>query len=192
MKPNLCMSLLQWKKNTCPPVSLNNVDVSQADSAKYLGLHLDRRLTWKKHLTTKRKQLQIKFFKVYWLVGKNSKLSLNNKILIYKTIFKPVWTYGIQLWVTACKSSINIIQRFQSKALRIITGAPWYVTKDSLHNDLNLRTVKEEITKFSEKYLTKLDHHLNHLAVNLLDNSSEIRRLKRHTPLDLPHWFSDN
>jgi hypothetical protein len=26
----------------------------------------------------------------------NSKLSLENKILLYKTIIKPTWTYGVE------------------------------------------------------------------------------------------------
>jgi hypothetical protein len=29
-----------------------------------------------------------------------SKLSTSSKLLIYKTILKPIWTYGIQLWGT--------------------------------------------------------------------------------------------
>jgi hypothetical protein len=33
-----------------------------------------------------------------WLMDKNSQLSLENKITIYKAIIKPVLTYGIDLW----------------------------------------------------------------------------------------------
>jgi len=43
---------------------------------------------------------------VHW---KKLPLSLENKILIYKTILKPVWTYGIELWGCANKSNIAII-----------------------------------------------------------------------------------
>jgi hypothetical protein len=52
-----------------------------------------------------------------FLLGRKSKLSTSNKILIYKTKFKPIWTYGIQLWGTASTSNIEILERFQSKAL---------------------------------------------------------------------------
>jgi hypothetical protein len=31
---------------------------------------------------------------------------------IYKTILKPIWTYGIQLWGTASISNIDILVRF--------------------------------------------------------------------------------
>jgi hypothetical protein len=45
----------------------------------------------------------------------------------HKTILKPIWTYGIQLWGTASTSNIEILERFQSKALSMIGDAPWYV-----------------------------------------------------------------
>ncbi|GBP96221.1 Probable RNA-directed DNA polymerase from transposon X-element [Eumeta japonica] len=40
------------RRKTCPPVKLCNVEIPQADD-KYLGMHLDRRLTWRKHIWTK-------------------------------------------------------------------------------------------------------------------------------------------
>jgi hypothetical protein len=36
-----------------------------------------------------------------------------------QTILKPIWTYGIQLWGTASTSIIEILERFQSKALHL-------------------------------------------------------------------------
>jgi hypothetical protein len=52
---------------------------------------------------------------------------MSNKLLLYKVILKPIWTYGIQLWGSASISNIEILERFQSKALRMIADAPWYV-----------------------------------------------------------------
>ena len=42
----------------------------------------------------------------------------------------PVWTYGIQLWGSASKSTIQTIQKFQNKALSIIMDVPWYLQRD--------------------------------------------------------------
>jgi hypothetical protein len=36
-------------------MQMGNVDLPQKDEVKYLGMHLDRRLTWAKHIKTKRK-----------------------------------------------------------------------------------------------------------------------------------------
>jgi hypothetical protein len=90
---------------------------SSTEEVKYLGMHLDRRLTWKKHLFMKRKQLGIKLRSLYWMIGRNSKLSLNNKLLLYIAILTPVWTYGIQLWGSAANSNLEILERFPSKVL---------------------------------------------------------------------------
>jgi hypothetical protein len=89
---------------------------------------------------------------MYWLLGRKSKLSTNNKLLVYKPILNPIWTYGIQLWGTTSNSNIEIVERFQSKVLRLIVDAPWFVSNSVIPNDLQIPTVKEEICRFSSYY----------------------------------------
>jgi hypothetical protein len=144
--------------------------------------------TWHKHIFVKRKQLGITLTKIYWLLGRKSKLSTNNKLLIYKTILKPIWTHGIQLWGTASTSNIQIIERFQSKALRMIVDAPWYVPNTVIRRDLQTPTVKEEIRRYSSQYSARLSAHPNDLIVNLME-LPDYRRLRRHLPNDLPTRF---
>jgi hypothetical protein len=164
------------------------VQLPQSEDVKYLGLHLDRRLTWNKHIFTKRKQLGLTLTKMHWLLGRQSKLSTTNKLLLYKTILKPIWTYGIQLWGTACTSNIDILERFQSKALRMIVDAPWYVPNTLIHRDLHISSVKEEISRYSFQYGARLRPHPNLLVANLL-GLPDNRRLRRHLPNDLPFRF---
>jgi hypothetical protein len=128
---------------------MKNMHLPCVDHVKYLGPHLDRKLTWHHHIFTKRKQLGLTLTKMYWLLGRRSQLSLRNKLLLYKTILKPIWTYGIQLWGTASTSNIEILERFQSKALRKIVDAPWYVPNTLIRRDLQLTSVKEEIRRYS-------------------------------------------
>lgn len=172
------------RRETCPPVKINNCQLPQAADAKYL--HLDRRLTWQKHIFTKRKQLGLKLSQMYWIIGRKSKLSLDNKILLYKTILKPIWTYGIQLWGTASNSNIAILQRFQNKILRVIVDAPYYVSNVVIQRDIPVRSIKEVIHQFCVKYSERVLVHPNVLAnkLNAHDNS-QVRRLKRFQPSDL-------
>ena len=58
----------------------------QTDTVKYLGLHFDKRLTWREHVTKTRKHLDLKTRELIWLIGKHSPLSLTNKLLIYKRV----------------------------------------------------------------------------------------------------------
>jgi hypothetical protein len=156
-----------------------------------LDLHLDRRLTWNKHIFTKRKHLATILTKLFWLLGRKSKLDLNNKLLIYKVAIKPIWTYGIQLWGTTSTSNIKIMERFQSKALRLITNAPWYVPNAVIRNDLQIPTIKEEITRPSSKYSAGLNTHPTHLVAQL-SNPLAFRRLRKLLPSDLPYRFTQN
>jgi exonuclease III len=192
IKPNEAKSVhvtFTTRKNTCPPVYLYNHHLPQAEDAKYLGMHFDRRLTWRKHVFTKRKQLGLKLTTLNWLLGRNSKLSLDNKLLVYKTILKPIWTYGIQLWGTCSQSNIEILERYQSKVLRMITNAPWYVPNDVIRNDLGMTTIKEEIKQLSFKYSNRLNKHPNALARDLMSQPIRNRRLKRFAPNDLLDRF---
>ena len=123
--------------------------ISCSDSARYLGLYADSKLNWRSHIDFKRKQLDLLLKKFYWLLGRHSRLKLKNRRLIYTSIFKPIWSYGCELWGTTCDSNRQIIEKFQNKFLRIITSAPWYVTNAQLRSDLRLDSVTAAINKKS-------------------------------------------
>jgi len=124
-------------------------------------LYFDRQLTWKVHIVTKRRQLLHKTRELKWLIGKTSPLSLENKLLLYKTVFKPIWTYGIELWGCATKSNIAIIQPYQSKLLRTMTNAPCYVSNHTLHTDLRIPYVLTVFQERIAKHRTVLTAHPN-------------------------------
>jgi hypothetical protein len=127
-------------------------------------------------------------FPQIYLFRRKSQLSLSNKILLYKTILNPIWTYGIQLFGTASTSNVEILERFQSKVLRQIVDAPWYVPKTIIRRDLHMPTVKEEIRHYSSHYSLRLSAHPNELILHLLE-PPEQRRLRRFLSYDLPTIF---
>jgi hypothetical protein len=122
---------------------------------------------------------------VYWLLNRKSKLSTTNKILLYKVILKLIWSYGLELWGCAKPSTINVIQRFQSKTLRTIVDAPWYVSNLTLHNDLKIHFVKNEILRMADRYKDQTANHDNELIEELNTNGPVIRRLNRTWPQDI-------
>jgi hypothetical protein len=170
---------------TCRPVKLNNDHLPQAEEVKYLGIHLDQRLTLRTHIITKRKQSDLKLRNLYWIIGRKSQLSLENKLLVYKVILKTVWTYGIQVWGTASNSNLEKLERFKSKVLRMITDAPWYVPNTIIKRDLEITTVKQEARRYSANCRKQLDTHLNNLANTLFKEQFGTRRLKTLYPADL-------
>lgn len=172
------------RSHGCNPTYIDGTPVTRADSAKYLGMHLDSKLNWRRHLTKKRDDLNAKFRSLFWLCSANSRLTLSNKRLLYLTVLRPVWTYGIQLWACAADSNLQIIQRFQNKVLRKMVGAQWYIRNDVIHYDLRIETVAEVAGRLARSYEKRLHEHPNSEVLQLLEFPAT-RRLKRKYPVDV-------
>jgi len=119
-----------------------------------------------------------------WLINTRSQLSLDSKLTVHKTILQPIWTYGIELW--GCNKPFNtkILQIFQSKMLRMISSAPWYVSNQTMHNDFEIPYVTEVIRINTNKYKNRSTVRSNQLTRTLF-NPSVCRRLKLLWPEDL-------
>lgn len=150
--------------------TLNGGDICTKPHAKYLGIHLDSRLTWRKHITAKREEIKIRFRNQFWLLRARNKLSLENKRLVYITVIRPVWTYAAPIWDCSAISNLQILQRVQNNILRKISGAPWFVRNDSLHTDLKIETMKQLIGRLAKSYEERLHRHPNTLAINYWQN----------------------
>jgi len=171
----------------CPPIYLNNVSLPTAQNVRYLGLHLDRRLTWATYTHNKRLALNNRSRQLRYL-HTSQHINLKNKLLLYKLLLKPIWTYSIQFWGAAKKSNLNKIQIFQSKCLRQITKAPYYVFNDTLHIDLAITTVQNVAKTFYKRTHSKFHSHHNPLIFQLSTNAipgDPRRRLKRTWCRDL-------
>lgn len=103
-------------------------------------------LTWGSHLKTKRKPLNSRLHILRPLIKFN--MYTSNRLLLYKSLLQPIWSYGIALCNTAKLSKTRTIQAFQAICLRMIAKAPWYVTNFALHNDLQITTIKQTAIKY--------------------------------------------
>ena len=78
--------------------------------------------------------------------------------------------------------------RLQNKILRLATNAPWYVPNQVHHTDLQMPTIREEITRFNSNYKAKVAMHPNKLTTSLFEKQGP-GRLRRHSPINLPIRF---
>jgi len=174
------------KRETCPQVTMNDISIPVCSEVKYLGLILDSKLTWNSHIINKRKALNARLHLLRPLL--RSKMNINNKLLIYKSLLKPLWTYGIQLWGTAKPSNTKKIQAFQSICLRLLSSAPWYITNNNLHKDLKVQTLNQIAKIYYARFHNKLHSHTNPLIIKLSTKTlpdNPQRRLKRKWCRDL-------
>ncbi|GFT21219.1 probable RNA-directed DNA polymerase from transposon X-element [Trichonephila clavipes] len=117
---------------------------------KYLGLHIDSRLTFKKHIDYLSEKFWGKISLAISLVGRRSPLSLENKVILYKQILRPVITYGSPVWGATAATHMKKIQVMQNKILRVMTNAPGYVRNDVIHNDLQMAQLSLMVHPFGE------------------------------------------
>lgn len=130
---------------------------------KYLGMVLDRGLTFSMHITKAIKAAYMAINRVYPIINRKSQLSLENKLLLYKAVIRPVLTYAAPAWCSASVTSIKRLQLIQNKCLRIINSANRYTKITELHkNSNNLPFLEDFIIKLS------LAFYNNRLAVSEL------------------------
>ncbi|KAH8395954.1 hypothetical protein KR222_007083, partial [Zaprionus bogoriensis] len=118
------------------------VTLEQPSQAKYLGITLDKRLTFGPHLKAAVIKCKLKTQQLRWLINKKSTMPLRCKRAVYAHCILPIWLYGIQIWGIAAKSNYKRIQILQNRLLRNLTDCPWYVRNTTLHKDLQLHTVE--------------------------------------------------
>jgi hypothetical protein len=116
---------------------------------KYLGPYLDQKLTWQKHVKAKRQKLNLKLREMSWLLGTYIKAIHKNQtttIQVHNSAHMDIWYTVMGLYKTI-KHKNN--SRLQSKFLRSVTKAPWYVSNFTIHNDTQIPFVIEEIHNLS-------------------------------------------
>ncbi|XP_049868121.1 uncharacterized protein LOC126368267 [Pectinophora gossypiella] len=95
-----------------------------SSEVKYLGVILDNKLLWNKHLENKLERACIAFWQCKRLMGKTWGLSPKITLWLYNTVIKPLLTYGAVVWWprTELSTTITKLQQFQRLACSAITG----------------------------------------------------------------------
>ncbi|XP_043604109.1 dynein beta chain, ciliary-like, partial [Bombus pyrosoma] len=57
------------RKGKTPDIQLNGAHIAQTKYVKYLGIHLDTRLTWKHHIKSITNRMREKMKQMYWLIN---------------------------------------------------------------------------------------------------------------------------
>jgi hypothetical protein len=66
-----------------------------------------------------------------------------------------------------------------------MTGAPWYLSNKTIHDDLNIPYITDEIIKRANTYRNRITDHENQLIDDPSNPHPNARRLKKNWPEDL-------
>ena len=102
---------------------LNGKALRADETPSYLGITLDRRLTWKPHLNKAQARAKLRLGIMRKLAGTTWGADMNVLKKLYVGRVRPVLEYGMSAWATTSQTNFEKVQRVQNCAARIITGS---------------------------------------------------------------------
>ena len=142
-------------------------EIQWVETARYLGVTLDRGLTWKPHIDQVRRKESQRLGILSPLLNRRSSLSIRNGVLLYKQLICPMMDYACPVWRHVAPSHLKSLQVIQSKCLCSATGAPWYVSNLQLHSDLGIPYLVEHISGTAQSLYSTFPNVENPLVQQL-------------------------
>ena len=94
-------------------------DLAKSTTVKNLGIHMAADVSWKQHIEERMKKAN----KVLYMLKRNVATKVNTfvKLGLYKSLILPVLLYGLTC-LTAGRTEIQILEKFQKKIVKWMTG----------------------------------------------------------------------
>ena len=113
-------------------VRLFGESIKWVDDTSYLGVNLDKWLTWSKYVDQVRRKAAQRLGTLGPILNRRSGISIRNGVLLCKQIIRPMMDYACPVWRYATRSHIKKLQVVQFKCLRIATNARDTLVKDKI------------------------------------------------------------
>ena len=124
-----------------PKLTFNGNQVKRCSSHKHLGLIIDNKFDFDKHLDKKINKCNKKIGMMEKLSTSVSRQSL---LTIYKSFARPILDYGDIIYDKPHKDSfIEKIERVRYNACLVITGAFKGTSRERLYQELGLESLKD-------------------------------------------------
>jgi hypothetical protein len=144
--------------------------VRPVQKAKFLGVEIDETLSLKGHIQdiAARAEKRINILKALALGGTGPK----DLIKLYMIYSRPSLEYGSIAFALVPKTTMEILQKVQNKAIRIALGLPRYISIELLHKSACLPRIGKRLLSMSTKLLAKMKAS-NELIRELVDRHQE-------------------
>jgi hypothetical protein len=137
-------------------LKLNRITLYESSKIKYLGLILDKTLTWKHHIFELRKKLS----RAVGILYKMRTLNASNNVLLslYHSLFHSHMSYGICIYGTAESQYISKIILIQKRAIRLISKAPFNAHTEPLFKNLRVLNFSKTLELQLSMLMWQHDH----------------------------------
>lgn len=115
----------------------------------YLGVRMDKRLTWHQHTNHILATVRQRAHKLFPMMNSKT-LPQHLKLLLYRAYILPIMIYACATWGHIATCHLQRLQRFQNKTLRKISGHPWYITNRLIHAELDMLPIRAYMKKVAE------------------------------------------
>ena len=112
---------------------INNVVIQYQNKAKYLGLTMDKGLTWKDHIQEINKKASKRVGVLKYFSNKDKNIPQKYLITLYKSLVRPIIEYGSEIWGDIAKYNQTKLDSIQHRTLTKALG----VNRLSHRKDVN-------------------------------------------------------
>lgn len=166
--------------SSTPSPSINRQSILNKPCHQYLGFQMDRKLLCTAHITQLCNKLRTTYKKLEWLLGSNSKLSKNCKVVIFKQMIVPLWQYALPIYGSlASATQLSRVEVMQNTILRKIVNATRFTRNQTILDLYNIKSFFETYHLASKRFATSLLQHPNAEARKLIQTPFIPSRLKR-------------
>jgi hypothetical protein len=137
-------------------VTIFGESIQWVETTRYLGVTVDKRLTWSPHIDQVRKKTTQRMGMLDPLLNRKNDLSVRNGVLLYRQLIRPMMDYACPAWRSTARTHVRRLHVLQSKCLRLATGAPWYVSNRQIHEDLGVPLFADHIRTLTASFDSKL------------------------------------
>ncbi|GFW71097.1 RNA-directed DNA polymerase from mobile element jockey [Trichonephila clavipes] len=145
------------------PVTIFGQPVPWVNVAKYVGLFLDAKLTFARHVEQTRKKATAVHSMLKKLISRRSKLAIRHKVLLFNSIIRPVMCYGSQIFGSAGMCHLKKLHTLTNSFLRQIVNASWFVRNEVIYRDLKIKPFLPYIKNLSKRFFDNLPNIPNEL-----------------------------
>ena len=142
-------------------------------TVKFLGVNFDPKLNFKNHIQTIKAKISRALFSL-----KQVKNILNRKALVslYTATIQSHLTYGINIWGSANKSSLNELYKKQKQAIRTVCNSKFNAHTEPLFKDCNILPLPDLIDYFNLQLMQNFKfNHVPESFENMWKTNREYR-----------------